>query len=190
MTAKTEPGGNDPSMDDILASIRRILDEEEIKPSEAPAMPPASPLGLQEDDVLQLEPSMMVPEPEAGPGPVPVPPPILLEAAAVPVPMQQPERPPVPDAPPPSLPPPQQVVAASPLMAPAAAAAAAVSVEALMRTLATEKSSAVHRGGPTIEDLVREEMRPLLKEWLDTHLAPMVERLVRLEIERVVNRLP
>ena len=47
----------------------------------------------------------------------------------------------------------------------------------------------VNRGGPTIEDLVREEMRPLLKEWLDTHLPPLVERLVRAEIERVVGRI-
>ena len=39
-----------------------------------------------------------------------------------------------------------------------------------MRTLAAERSTAVHRGGPTIEDLVREEIRPLLKDWLDTHL--------------------
>jgi cell pole-organizing protein PopZ len=46
----------------------------------------------------------------------------------------------------------------------------------------------VHRGGPTIEDLVREELRPVLKEWLDNHLPPLVERLVRAEIERVVNR--
>ena len=75
------------------------------------------------------------------------------------------------------------------LMAPEAAASAAASVSALMRTLATERNTAVHRGGPTIEDLVREEMRPLVKDWLDTHLAPMVERLVRAEIERVVSRM-
>ena len=31
-------------------------------------------------------------------------------------------------------------------------------------------------------------MRPLLKQWLDAHLPPMVERLVRAEIERVVGR--
>ena len=36
---------------------------------------------------------------------------------------------------------------------------------------------------------MREEMRPLLREWLDTHLPPLVERLVRTEIERVVNRM-
>jgi len=38
----------------------------------------------------------------------------------------------------------------------------------------------------TLEDLVRDEMRPLLKEWLDTHLPPMVERLVRAELERLI----
>jgi hypothetical protein len=46
----------------------------------------------------------------------------------------------------------------------------------------------VHTGGPTIEDIVREELRPLLKAWLDANLPPMVERLVRTEIERVVGR--
>ena len=43
-------------------------------------------------------------------------------------------------------------------------------------------------GRPTIEDIVREEIRPLLKHWLDTNLPPLVERLVRAEIERVVGR--
>jgi cell pole-organizing protein PopZ len=74
-------------------------------------------------------------------------------------------------------------------VAPEAVAATAVSVGALMQTLATQRSTAVHRGGPTIEDLVREEIRPLMKEWLDTHLPPLVERLVRAEIERVVSRM-
>ena len=48
--------------------------------------------------------------------------------------------------------------------------------------------SQVWTGGPTIEDIVREELRPLLKQWLDTNLPPLVERLVRTEIERVVGR--
>jgi len=47
----------------------------------------------------------------------------------------------------------------------------------------------VRSGGPTIEDIVREELRPLLKAWLDTNLPPIVERLVRAEIERVVGRV-
>jgi cell pole-organizing protein PopZ len=46
----------------------------------------------------------------------------------------------------------------------------------------------VHSGGPTIADLVREEMRPMLKAWLDSNLPPLVERLVHAEIERVIAR--
>jgi len=37
----------------------------------------------------------------------------------------------------------------------------------------------------TLEDLVREMLRPMLKTWLDDNLPAMVERLVRTEIERV-----
>ena len=37
----------------------------------------------------------------------------------------------------------------------------------------------------TLEDLVREMLRPLLKTWLDDNLPKLVERLVRAEIERV-----
>ena len=37
----------------------------------------------------------------------------------------------------------------------------------------------------TLEDLVREMLRPLLKSWLDDNLPGMVERMVRAEIERV-----
>jgi len=86
----------------------------------------------------------------------------------------------------PSEPPPLPV--SSGLVAPEAAAAAASSVGSLVRTLAAERYTQVHSGGPTIEDLVREEIRPLLKDWLDAHLPSLVERLVRAEIERVVGR--
>ena len=37
----------------------------------------------------------------------------------------------------------------------------------------------------TLEDLVKDMLRPMLKGWLDENLPPMVERLVRAEIERV-----
>jgi len=37
----------------------------------------------------------------------------------------------------------------------------------------------------TLEDLVREMLKPMLKSWLDDNLPSMVERLVRAEIERV-----
>ncbi|MFG1480822.1 DUF2497 domain-containing protein [Xanthobacter sp. V4C-4] len=41
----------------------------------------------------------------------------------------------------------------------------------------------------TVEDLVKEILRPMLKEWLDQNLAGIVERLVRAEIERVTSTL-
>ena len=37
----------------------------------------------------------------------------------------------------------------------------------------------------TIDDLVRDMLRPMLKSWLDENLPTIVERLVRAEIERV-----
>ena len=37
----------------------------------------------------------------------------------------------------------------------------------------------------TLEDLVKEMLRPMLKSWLDENLPNMVERIVRAEIERV-----
>lgn len=41
--------------------------------------------------------------------------------------------------------------------------------------------------GRTIDDLVKEMLRPLLKSWLDDNLPSLVERLVRQEIERVAR---
>ena len=42
----------------------------------------------------------------------------------------------------------------------------------------------------TLEDLVREMLRPMLKTWLDDNLPNLVERLVRAEIERVSRGHP
>lgn len=39
----------------------------------------------------------------------------------------------------------------------------------------------------TLEDLVKDMLRPMLKSWLDDNLPTMVERLVRAEIERVAR---
>lgn len=42
----------------------------------------------------------------------------------------------------------------------------------------------------TLEDLVKEMLRPMLKGWLDDNLPSMVERIVRAEIERVSRGRP
>lgn len=174
-TPQPPQGGGDPSMEDILASIRRILSEDEAEPVPAPA--PSGP------DVVPLDPSMLVEEP-----PVP---PIRPEPAPAAALLKQPAEEPFPVVAPPPKPAAASgaSIAQTGLLAPEAAAAASSSVGSLLRTLASERQQvAVRVGGPTIEDLVREELRPLLKTWLDTNLPQLVERLVRVEIERVVGR--
>jgi cell pole-organizing protein PopZ len=42
-------------------------------------------------------------------------------------------------------------------------------------------------GNRTIEDLLKEVMRPMVKEWLDANLPSLTERLVRREIERLAR---
>ncbi|WP_159997666.1 DUF2497 domain-containing protein, partial [Roseomonas sp. 18066] len=77
------------------------------------------------------------------------------------------------------------------LLGPIAAAAAAAALGQLARAVADDRKAPVLRsGGASIEDVVREELRPLLKGWLDQHLPAMVERLVKAEIERVLARPP
>ncbi len=186
------PPAGDPSMEDILASIRRILSEDEPAAGAAPAAPvPAAvaapapmpaptpaPTPASASEVLALDESMIVQEPTAH---TPAPPQAPAAHAAEPMPTEpMPVASPAEPAPPLIRP---RLVAAE------AEAAASASVGTLLRTLiAGREQVPVHRGGPTIEDLVREEIRPLLKDWLDTNLPPLVERLVRAELERVVGR--
>jgi cell pole-organizing protein PopZ len=172
----TPPGGTPPavasdqSMEDILASIRRILNEDEAAAAGAPAAPgdPAAPA-----------PAPAAAAPDAEPEPL-----LLTEDMMVPAAQDAPPPPP----PVASEPPPAPVPSPDSLLAPAVAAAATASVGQLLRAVSSERGAGVYRGGPSIEDVVREELRPLLKDWLDQHLPGIVERLVRAEIERVTGR--
>ncbi len=171
-----KPPAGDPQMDDILASIRRILNEDEAQGAASAAQPPAA------GEPLELTEAMMVqPAPAVEPAPAPKPP--VIPTAAEALPQAPPQAPQAPPPAPVALPP-----GADALLAPAVAAATTQAIGQLLRAVADERAAPVHRGGPTIEDVVREELRPLLKSWLDQHLPPIVERLVRAEIERVVGR--
>lgn len=55
-------------------------------------------------------------------------------------------------------------------------------VESAFNTLA---NTVLSNNARTLEDLVREMLRPMLKSWLDDNLPGLVERIVRAEIERV-----
>jgi cell pole-organizing protein PopZ len=164
------PGASaDPNMEDVLASIRCILREDEVA---IPPPPRPSPKAAA-TDILELTEDMLVVDQDQ------VPPSVRA--------VEAPQSPPAPRMPPP-------VPADTPaepdhsLLAPAVAAAAAASVGTLLRAVATNRSNALTRGGPSIEDVVRAELRPLLKDWLDAHLPGVVERLVRTEIERVLGQ--
>ena len=46
----------------------------------------------------------------------------------------------------------------------------------------------VRSGETSLEGLTRELLRPMLKDWLDTHLPPIVEAMVEREITRITKR--
>ena len=43
-------------------------------------------------------------------------------------------------------------------------------------------------GGTTIEDIIREMMKPMLREWLDIHLPPLIEKVVQKELRNIARR--
>jgi cell pole-organizing protein PopZ len=72
----------------------------------------------------------------------------------------------------PAAPPPQQILSRSTVSA----------VESAFNTLA---NTVLSNNARTLEDLVKEMLRPMLKSWLDDNLPGLVERIVKAEIERV-----
>lgn len=95
-----------------------------------------------------------------------------------------PPPPPRPRPPPPPPPPPPRPRAAAPpdmegLMSPVSRQAASMAFSRLTGDMPI--------GIRTVEQLLMELMRPILKEWLDENLPNLVEELVREEIDRVVR---
>lgn len=68
-----------------------------------------------------------------------------------------------------------------------AAAAAFAQLGALPRESRRQGELPLGGGERTLEEIVRETLRPLLQSWLNEHLPGIVERLVREEIRRVVG---
>jgi hypothetical protein len=173
---------NEPSMEEILASIRRII-AEDTSPADAPAAPQALPdpepaqAGPAEEDtdVLDLASIGPAPEPEDDVEFREIAEPLIITKAKEPEPAPEPATRPAAALPP-----------AEPdgegLLSPAVAAAVSSAFVSL-------GSLHVPQGGHTLEDLVKEMLRPMLKAWLDENLPGLVENLVRAEIERL-SRAP
>jgi cell pole-organizing protein PopZ len=165
----------EPTMEEILASIRRIISEDDA-PAEAAAAPEPEPAPVEEapaeDDVLELtdpiEPTAPVeslgdidvysPEPEPEPAPPPPPPPEPAPAPAF-----------------------SRDEVADNLVGDHAAGLAANAFGSLSSALLMPKD------GRTLEDVVRELLRPLLKEWLDQNLPRIVETKVEEEVHRIAR---
>jgi cell pole-organizing protein PopZ len=84
------------------------------------------------------------------------------------------QRPPAYDPPP--------VEAAAPRPRPILSTTTVSAVESAFNTLA---HTVLSNNARTLEDLVKEMLRPMLKSWLDDNLPGLVERIVKAEIERV-----
>lgn len=189
---KAAEKAHEPSMEEILASIRRIIaDDQAAKPAEAAPAPSPAP----DDDVLDLA---EVAEPVMRPRPVPpvaavappAPKPVPLELDTIdfddieidfeePAPPEPPARP----APPPvrqvsPRPEPEPEPTAETLVSPATDASVNSAFNLLAHTVLSQNAR-------TLEDLVKDMLKPMLKAWLDDNLPVVVERLVRAEIERV-----
>ena len=78
------------------------------------------------------------------------------------------------------------------LVSEASADAARQSLEALTAaitpTVAAATVSAPTVAGRTMEDVVLDALRPMLKDWLDTNLPTLVEAMVAKEITRITGR--
>ncbi len=121
----------EPSIEEILASVRRIISEDEA-----------------DEDILELTEALdEEPEPE-----------------------REPEK-----------------VEDNRLVSDEVEEVSAASISGLTAALAA--SARLGDGDKTLEQLVKEVLRPILKEWLEANLSEIVERIVRDEVERISSRV-
>lgn len=163
-------GGQDPSMEEILASIRRILAEEQ----------DGSKFLEEPEGELLLDNSMRVPLPDDQ---IVSTTELMAEEVVLPplttrdILMEPYERPKMED----------QIHRPEGLVDEQATSHVVNSVGSLLRNIGADRSVVIGRPGLTLEDMVREELKPMLKAWLDTNLPELVERVVRTEISRLVD---
>jgi uncharacterized protein len=182
-------------MEEILASIRRIIaDDQEVakapppRPAPAPlppppaAPPPPAPQALEED-VLEL--SEAAQPVKLATRPLEEEPPEIdfrevQDGPAAPEKMELPEPPRASEPPAAPRSPSREFERPDALLSHSTHAAVGQAFKMLAHTVLSSNAR-------TLEDLVREMLRPMLKNWLDDNLPTVVERLVRAEIERVAR---
>ena len=201
---------HEPTMEEILASIRKIISEDAPEaapeaPPPAPVPPPAAPVPEPvHDDVLELTHEVeTAPAPAPVPPPAPAPQPIYAPAPAEDIEFQSVA--PTPAAAPEhtdifsdqtrkamedtfnSIPDEEEPVAAPRNSAPIAPVDGA-SVENVFERAVRESFEPVLRKYLSDNSaVVIDRMKPLIREWMDEHFPPLLEGAVRAEVERVVK---
>jgi cell pole-organizing protein PopZ len=149
-------------IDSLLASLDEATPAAEIRPSQPEA------------DVFELTDDMALPDPAPAPSFRKVEPQDDVEftEARTRAPAPEPAREPVREPPAIETAPMQQIISGTTMRA----------VESAFNSLA---NTVLSNNARTLEDLVKEMLRPMLKSWLDDNLPGLVERIVKAEIERV-----
>jgi cell pole-organizing protein PopZ len=175
----SEQSSQEPTMEEILASIRRIISEDDA-PVDA-AQPVAAAAAEPEPALIEVAPP--APEPEDDD---------TLELTQkidtlgdlevyTPTTAPAPEPQPIAAAPPPAPAPAPQPSIDAGLVGERAANAAASAFGQLSAAIAMPAEA------KNLEDIVREMMRPMLQQWLDTNLPAIVQQAVESEVERIAR---
>jgi len=200
----TDQSAQEPTMEEILASIRRIISEDDAPAAEAAPEVAPEPFAAQEpapEPAPIAEVSPAAAEAPAAPESAPVEEDVLdlteiYQAPAaetigdldVSTPEAEPEPEPYTSAY--AEPAPAAVPAASydALVGESASASAASAFAGLAASFARPEPVAETSGtGPTVDELARALLRPMLKDWLDANLPGIVETAVRKEVERIAR---
>jgi uncharacterized protein len=167
-TPEADASNNQDDIDALLAGLDAATPPPEIRAPEPEPEPEPDVLELTDDMALAMEPTPPPPPPSFRK----VEPRDDLEFAESPPPRPTPASYAPVDFDAPPLPPQRPMLAQSTVSA----------VESAFNSLAHTVLSSNAR---TLEDLVKEMLRPMLKSWLDDNLPGLVERIVKAEIERV-----
>lgn len=162
---------SEPSMEEILSSIKRIIAEEgdsgassrARRPAAAPARPVVAPVAdpIEGDEILELS--------------EPVPDPVPLPVGGKPLSIGAPDVPHAPNR--------AAAAPAEPILSERVMEATRGPLEALSRMVVKPEVT----GSDTLEGMVREMLKPMLREWLDSNLPQIVESMVAREISRITG---
>lgn len=150
----------EPSMEDILSSIKRIIAEDvetggASRARRRPAPQPTPVEVAEEDDVLELN----EPAPDSDTPSIAAP--VAAQAAATPA-----------------------SVPAEKIISDETAEASRARLASLSRLVVKPEVA----GSDTLEGLVREMLKPMLRDWLDANLPSLVEAMVAKEIARITGQ--